>query len=433
MDASGVTPQSSSPTLEWDNPVLEPLSALSPCLAEEMKELSLEEAVEEAVEEPVEEEEGTREDERETVDVDVVDPASPSVTPSPRDSPVSDCSSSLSICQCPDGGEPQPGCKICGSKSPVRPNLVLLPGLQAGGPGRDLITEQTRRQQRLAGLGFTEPPSLRVPGLSLAVNLSLTRCLDLICQEAGLDSQDWRCEDCSKSIGAIFGQPRLCSFTKKYYCEDCHNNTDTAVIPARILYNWDGAAYKVARTSMIFLQAVSKKPIINVSSFSPQLSRLAPVLDTAHRLRKQLIYLSAYLTACSRASQEGVKMSLAEVVWPREYLYTGTELYSISDLAELHSGQLVPTLSSAVSLCTRHVTRCLVCSGRGFICEICRDKKPVYPFNLDTTSQCKDCHTVFHSSCSKQLLHCPKCERLEVRNLQWHVTNSRLQRESVGS
>ena len=409
IDASE-SPGSVSPSLEWDNPVLEPLTTLSPCLAEEMLDITGRDEEEED-----EEEEDEEDRLEETIQPELGEKFDTDDESVPR-SPASDCSSlSLSV-------------------SPVsRPNLVLRPGLEVGGGlGRDLITEQTRRQQRLAGLGFSQTPSLRVTGLSLASSLSLTRCLDLVCHEAGLDAQDWRCEDCSKSIGAIFGEPRLCSFTRKYYCDDCHTDTDLAVIPARLLFNWDGGSYKVARSSMIFLQAVASKPIITISSFSPSLARLAPVLDVAHRLRKQLIYLSAYLSACTRASQEGVKVSLAETVWPREYLYTQTETYSLADLQQLHSGLLVSTLAAAVKLCLGHVSKCLICSGRGFICEICRDKKPVYPFNLDTTSQCRDCHTVFHSACSKQLSNCPKCERLEARDLQWHVTSSKLARETGG-
>ena len=399
--------------LEWDNPVVEPLTTLSPCLAEELLQFSVEDKYgqeEEVVGEEEEEVKIENIDKPESVEE---EEAGEESVPG---SPVSDGSSNLSL-----------------RESPVsRPNLVLRPDLTAGLPGRDLITEQTRRQQRLAGLGFSQTPSLRVTGLSLASSLSLTRCLDLICHEVGLDAQDWRCEDCGKSIGAIFGEPRLCSFTMKYYCEECHTNTDLAVIPARLLYNWDGETYKVARSSMIFLQAVATKPIITITTFSPSLARLAPVLDVVHRMRKQLVYFSAYLSACSRAGQEGVKVSLAETVWPREYLYTETETYSIADLQQLHSGLLVSTLAAAVKLCYGHVSKCLVCSGRGFICEICRDKRPVYPFNLDTTTQCRDCHTVFHSACSKDLLTCPKCERLETRDLQWLVTSSKLSRETAG-
>ena len=71
MDARD-SPQSSSPTLEWDNPVLEPLAAFSPCLAEEMKELTMEEeevgeaATVEAVEEAVEEGERRQDETEET-------------------------------------------------------------------------------------------------------------------------------------------------------------------------------------------------------------------------------------------------------------------------------------------------------------------------------------------------------------------------------
>jgi len=401
--------QTVSPALEWDNPemkldhVFDPVS--SPCLAEEMREALSSTELETCV----------NDDHRSLTPV--RNQSSGHLSPDSRClSPCSD-SSILSLIE---------------TRSPVpRLNLVLRESvLDNSGP--DLISEQNVRQKRLAGMGFSSTPGVRVPSLSLAQNICMTQCLDLICHEAGLDAQDWRCQDCSKSVGALFGAPRVCMFTRKYYCETCHNNLDVSVIPARLLYNWDATLYKVAKSSMIFLQSVSTKPIININTFSPNLSKVAPVIDIAQRLRKQLIYLSAYLSACSKANQEGIKVTLAEIVWPREYLYTETEMYSINDVNQLHSGELITTLTAAVKLCIDHVARCLICSGRGFICEICRDKKPVYPFNLDSTSQCRDCHTVFHSNCSRDLVNCPKCERIEARNLNWHVNNSKLTRELGG-
>jgi len=354
-------------------------------------------------------------------------PCSTSPIPSPPRSP---SNASVESCTCSSAG-PQPDCPTCSTRTPVdRPQLVLSDTQSSLSQGTDLITAQTTRQRRLQGLGFSQTPSVRVASLSLAQNISLTSALDLVSQESGLDTQDWRCQDCGKAIGAIFGPGRLCGFTKKYYCDDCHTNTQTTIIPARLLYNWDGGQYKVARSSMLFLQTVSTKPFIDIRSFSPNLSKFAPCLDTSYRLRKQLTYLSAYLTACSRAGQQGVKVALAEVVWPREYLYTGTDLYSLRDMEQLFTGELITTLTTAVKLCVKHVTSCLVCSGRGFICELCKDKRPVYPFNLDTTSQCLECLTVFHSSCAAALSMCPKCERLEARSLNWHVANSKLSRET---
>ena len=401
-----------SPTLEWDTAAEPgPEVTMSPCLAQEIQELI--DGVEASGQGPLSPFPTTHSPTSGT------EAGGPSPSPSsPRcRSPLSDCSS-LSLGMSPTEQSPAP-----------KLSLAFRDTIHSPSGGGDLISEQNIRQRRLDGLGFSSPPNVRVASLSLAQNLSLTRCLDLICHEAGLDSQDWRCQDCSKSIGALFGAPRMCHFTRKYYCEDCHNNTDLAIIPARVMYNWDLTQYKVAKSSYLFLRSVSSKPMINISTFSPNLSKLAPVFDQAHRLRKQLIYLSAYLSACAKAGQEGIKVSLAEIVWPREYLYTQTELYSIADLEQLHTGQLVSSLVSAVRLCTRHVTSCLICSGRGFICEICKDKKPVYPFHLDTTSQCKDCNTVFHLHCSKGIISCPRCERIESRNLQWHVNNSKMIRD----
>jgi len=407
-----------SPTLEWEHPVNESDLPLSPTsLAEELN-LAEQNLNTEVVQ----------------LSNSTPSPLPPTPTPPPPSSlppSPSPAHSLLSVvsCQCSSAG-PQPDCQACTMSPTTRPHLVLSDPQGGHSLGTDLITAQNTRLKRLQGLGFSQPPSIRVPSLSLAQNISLTSALDQVSQETGLDMQGWQCAECSKSIGAIFGPGRVCSYTRKYYCEECHTNTQTAVIPARLMYNWDGAHYKVAKSSMVFLQAVATKPIIDIRTFSPNLPKFAPSIDTSYRLRKQLTYLSAYLTACSRAGQEGVKVALAEAVWPREYLYTGTDLYSLRDMEQLFTGELITTLTMAVSLCMKHVSSCLVCSGRGFICELCKDRRPVYPFNLDTSSQCSECLTVFHSSCAAGLSICPKCERLEARSLNWHVANSKLSRET---
>ena len=39
------------------------------------------------------------------------------------------------------------------------------------------------------------------------------------------------------------GGPRVCAYTKRYYCVECHVNEDS-YIPSKIIYNWDFAKYK---------------------------------------------------------------------------------------------------------------------------------------------------------------------------------------------
>ena len=122
--------------------------------------------------------------------------------------------SSVASCQCSSEG-PDPSCPHC-RLSPLRPLLLASPPPGAG----DLIALQHRRERRLGelSLGFEQPPSIRVPRLSLTQNISLAAALDVVTQEAGLEAQDWRCHDCGAAIGAIFGPWHVCGLTSRYFC-----------------------------------------------------------------------------------------------------------------------------------------------------------------------------------------------------------------------
>ena len=181
--------------------------------------------------------------------------------------------------------------------------------------------------------------------------------------------QDWRCIDCTKAIGALFGNGKVCAFTKKHYCDDCHVD-DMAVIPPRLLYNWDAKPYPVARTSLRFLTAVSGQPIINLGTFNPHLVDFAPVIDLAARKRQKLVYLIAYISACARAGD--TEQKIGELLRGRAHLYADSHWYAIGDLEELHRGELMEALQRAVRCALGHVDGCLVCAGRGFICELCQ-------------------------------------------------------------
>ena len=121
--------------------------------------------------------------------------------------------SSVASCQCSSEG-PDPSCPHC-RLSPLRPLLLASPEPLAS--GGDLIALQHRRERRLGelSLGFEQPPSVRVPRLSLSQNISLAAALDVVTQEAGLEAQDWRCHDCGAAIGAIFGPWHVCGLTSR--------------------------------------------------------------------------------------------------------------------------------------------------------------------------------------------------------------------------
>ena len=106
-------------------------------------------------------------------------------------------------------------------------------------------------------------------------------------------------------------------------------------------------------------------------------------------------------------------------------IYFRSKQYSVQDLEDINNGKLKSNLLDASKFGRSHILGgCILCAGKGFICEVCKDIKPLYPFDLDSIVQCEKCFAVFHPDCSEKLKHCPKCDRIEARNLKWHVTMS---------
>src|SRR5699024_12407372 len=52
----------------------------------------------------------------------------------------------------------------------------------------------------------------------------------------------------------IVSKARQCDYTGLYFCENCHLN-DTAIIPARVIHNWDFRPQPVSRAA---LQIISR-------------------------------------------------------------------------------------------------------------------------------------------------------------------------------
>lgn len=52
---------------------------------------------------------------------------------------------------------------------------------------------------------------------------------------------------------------------------------------------------------------------------------------------------------------------------------------------EVKSGRMQKFLQEVVDLCLAHVYSCGLCVLKGFICEICKDSKPIFPFETEST------------------------------------------------
>ncbi|KAI8488647.1 positive regulation of ruffle assembly [Branchiostoma belcheri] len=213
--------------------------------------------------------------------------------------------------------------------------------------------------------------------------------LTSIGREKGLDVQNFKCKECERQIGLIFGKYRVCNYDGCYYCEECHVNEE-AIIPARIILNWDFKKHKVAHSTKLFL------------------------LQT---LRLQLKYVKAYLFTCNQSVAE----DLRKRVWPKDYMLDRIHLYSVVDLLQVTSGQLQQHLKKVVKHATKHVYKCQLCSQKGFLCEVCNSPNPIYPFETDSTVRCDRCKAVYHAKCRTENRPCPKCTRRDLRRSQFRT------------
>uniref|UniRef100_A0A3B5LW22 Differentially expressed in FDCP 8 homolog n=1 Tax=Xiphophorus couchianus TaxID=32473 RepID=A0A3B5LW22_9TELE len=80
-----------------------------------------------------------------------------------------------------------------------------------------------------------------------------------ICPEIGLDRQDYRCAECRTpiSLRGVPSEARQCDYTGQYYCSTCHWN-DTAIIPARVIHNWEFEPRKVSSAELLWTHKVTE-------------------------------------------------------------------------------------------------------------------------------------------------------------------------------
>ncbi|XP_063634562.1 uncharacterized protein LOC134805183 [Cydia splendana] len=268
----------------------------------------------------------------------------------------------------------------------------------------------TPEDPMLQGLGF-EIVSNSVTGSFTVTELQkMIQQLGSLSREHGLDHQNYQCKGCQDLLGSTISKAKVCAYTGEYYCSNCMD-TNLFIIPARVIHNWDFKRYPVSKKSALFLLEFQHHPWIHMKKLNPKIYSGVSDMAQLQELRIQLNFLRAYIFSC----REPVIEELQKRVWPREYLYDHVHLYTISDLVQIPSGSLLLQLEKVVNFAKTHVLDCWFCSQKGFICEVCRDPKVLYPFETSTTYRCDECSSVFHIKCFNANMPCPKCKRKQNR------------------
>uniref|UniRef100_A0A5F8GYM7 Differentially expressed in FDCP 8 homolog n=1 Tax=Monodelphis domestica TaxID=13616 RepID=A0A5F8GYM7_MONDO len=289
-----------------------------------------------------------------------------------------------------------------------------------------------------------------------------------ICPETGLDSQDYRCAECRApvSLRGVPSEARQCDYTGQYYCSNCHWN-DLAVIPARVIHNWDfeprkvrrpepsgplpqippclppeGGAVgrkkgrqavgtpclpgggpswvgdqgsvlpQVSRCSMRYLTLMVSRPVLKLREINPLLFNYVEELVEIRKLRQDILLMKPYFITCKEAMEARLLLQLQD----RQHFVENDEMYSLQDLVDINIGRLSCSLTEIHTLFAKHIKLdCERCQAKGFVCELCKEGDVLFPFDSHT-SVCTDCSAVFHRDCYyDNSTTCPKCARLNLR------------------
>lgn len=119
-----------------------------------------------------------------------------------------------------------------------------------------------------------------------------------------------------------------------------------------------------------------------------------------------------YLTECRISIASKL---LENAVGTKRHMVQCVNMYSIADLIAIENGTLIEFLNKLFAIFEQHIRKCELCTGRGYLCEICSNNEVLFPFD-DGAIHCKKCTTVFHRACwLRKNQNCPKCARVEHR------------------
>ncbi|NWX71379.1 RUBIC protein, partial [Alca torda] len=229
-------------------------------------------------------------------------------------------------------------------------------------------------------------------------------------RKVAVAKQNYRCAGCGiRTDPDYIKRLRYCEYLGKYFCQCCHENTQT-VIPSRILRKWDFSKYYVSNFSKDLLSKIWSDPLFNVQDINPALYRKVKSLNQVWLLRIQLFHMKNMFKTCRLA-----KDLLDSFDAVPGHLTEDLHLYSLSDLSATKKGDLVPRLTELLKAGSLHIEKCMLCQAKGFICEFCQNEGDIiFPFELNKCRTCEDCKACYHKSCFKST-NCPRCERLQAR------------------
>eukprot|EP00048_Salpingoeca_helianthica_P004278 m.75356 g.75356 ORF g.75356 m.75356 type:complete len:635 (-) comp13131_c0_seq1:37-1941(-) len=238
-----------------------------------------------------------------------------------------------------------------------------------------------------------------------------------------MQAQGYRCVGCGMPVSQhLIKTFRYCDYLGKFFCASCHF-LRTAVIPARVLRDWDFTPRPVCNFSLELLQSMYAQPLYSISSVNPGLYVANKELAKARESRLHLLRMRSYIASCSRvladenmtkavAGDDSVLNKICNILAND----SDVDLYSIAELVAVRDGHYLKELKHLTIVAEKHIRACEGCRGKGFLCMVCNGPDILFPFDANV-ARCDKCNCVFHKSCFVAIASgsCPRCKRNERR------------------
>ncbi|KAG9266891.1 run domain Beclin-1-interacting and cysteine-rich domain-containing protein isoform X1 [Astyanax mexicanus] len=223
--------------------------------------------------------------------------------------------------------------------------------------------------------------------------------------------QNYRCAGCGTRIDPDYiKRLRYCEYLGRYFCQCCHENA-TAVVPGHVLRKWDFSKYYVSNFARDLLGKIAGDPLFNPNDVNTALYKKVKALETVRVLRMQLFHMKNLFKTCRLA-----KDVLEDFDSVAGHLTEDLHLFSLNDLTAVRSGELATKLRELLRLGSAHVSSCVLCQAKGFVCEFCGNEKDIiFPYELHKCQRCEECNACYHRTCFKSGQQCPRCQRLAER------------------
>ncbi|KAK2840375.1 hypothetical protein Q5P01_014115 [Channa striata] len=281
----------------------------------------------------------------------------------------------------------------------LRSSLQELPGTGSVAVSGDSLTEEIRQRTRMRGSLSWAPPRFQI---IFTVQPTHRRSKVVALQQ-------FLCAGCGTKVEPRYIKKlRYCEYLGRYFCDCCHSNSES-VIPGRVLTGWDFGRYPVCDFSKQLLDSVWYQPLFDLMCVGKTLYSRVKELDKLRELQEQLQGVRKLLKACRLSAS-----AMTEFEQLPAHLLEQPHLFSMDDLWRVKKGQLVAQARVVLNAVIDHVEKCKLCQARGFICEFCRERDIIFPFQTDVCKRCPACRTCFHKHCFAGK-KCPKCARIQSR------------------